>query len=107
MKDIKESNEYKKVTLANIVFLQDDDYNQYEQDKIRADDNKWDDLEYLLQWYDGDDNHYEQDDSYANYINTPFLGKLIKINGYKGFFLFSKNTSIGYIGLSRLVSFVK
>lgn len=101
MKNLKPSNEYRKVTLISIVFLQGNDYSQYEQD------NPDNDLDYLLQWYDGTDSHYEQDDYNVIDINTPFLGKLIKIDGYKGYFLFSKNTKIGYIGLARIVEFIK
>jgi hypothetical protein len=99
--NLSERNEYRKVTIASIVFLQGDDYIQYEKD------NPADDLEYLLQWYQDSDSHYEQDDYSAGDINTPFLGKLIKIDGYKGYFLFSKNTRIGYMGLARLIEILK
>lgn len=95
--NLSNKNEYRKVTIANIVFLQGDDYLQYEQD------DPGDDLGYLLQWYQDSDSHYEQDDYYAQDINTPFLGKLIKIDGYKGYFLFSKDTRLGYMGLARLI----
>lgn len=101
MINLKLSNEYKKVSLISIVFLQGDDYSQYEQD------NPDSDIDYLLQWYDGQDSHYEQDDYYARDINTPFLGKLIKINGYKGYYLFSKDTRLGYMGLAKILGIVK
>lgn len=99
--NVKQSNEYRKVSLINIVFLQGDDYLQYEQDN--PDSN----IDYLLQWYDGTDSHYGQYDYYAKDINTPFLGKLIKIDGYKGYYLFSKDTRLGYIGLGKIVGFVR
>ena len=97
MKNLKEKNEYRKVTIENIVFLQGDDYLEYQNTEP---DN---DVNYLLQWYYP--NEHSQDTYNARDINTPFLGKLIKIDGYKGYFLFSKNMSMGYIGLSRIVSF--
>lgn len=99
--NVKQFNEYKKVSLINIVFLQGDDFLQYEQD------NPDSDIEYLLQWYDGTDSHYEQNDYYARDINTPFLGKLIKIDGYKGYYIFSKNTRLGYMGLGKITGFVR
>jgi hypothetical protein len=97
MKNVKDSNEYKKVNIENIVFLQGDDFSQYQEDSPSSD------IEYLLQWYYP--NEHSIDQYNARDINTPFLGRLIKIPGYKGYFLFSKNTRIGYIGLSRVVSF--
>lgn len=96
---LKDSNEYRKVIIEDIVFLQEDGYFQYEQD------NPADDIEYLLQWYFLGE--HMTGEYYARDINTPFLGRLIKIKGFKGFFLFSKNTSLGYIGLSRIVEFKK
>ena len=101
MNSLKKSNEYRKVTIENIVFLQGGDYLQYERDRDVP--NYLGDIEYLLQWYYPDEYH-EQDDHYAMDLNTPFLGHFIKIDGYKGYFLFSKNTHLGYIGLARLVS---
>lgn len=95
--NLKFSNAHRKVTIENIVFLQGDDYTQYEEESPA------DDIEYLLQWYYP--NEHETADYMAVDINTPFLGRLIKINGLKGYFLFSKNTRIGYLGLSRVVSF--
>ena len=99
MNNLNERNEYRHVLIDNIVFLQGDDYLQYEQDNPESD------IDYLLQWYypneSREDNIYNVRD-----INTAFLGKLIKITGYKGYFLFSKNTSIGYMGLSRIVEFI-
>lgn len=101
MNNLKSSNRYRKVTLISIVFLQGDDYSQYEQD------NPDSDLDYLLQWYDGTDSHYEQDDYSVRDINTTFLGKLIKIDGYKGYFLFSKDTRLGYMGLDKIIEIIK
>lgn len=95
--EVKQSNEYKKVILENIVFLQGDDYSQYEEESPA------DDIDYLMQWYFPDEHMTSK--YYARDINTPFLGRLIKISGYKGYFLFTKNTHIGYIGLSRIVEF--
>lgn len=97
MLNLKDSNEYRKVIIENIVFLQGDDFLQYERD------NPAGDLEYLLQWYYPGE--HMTGEYYARDINTPFLGRLIKIDGYKGYWLFSKNTSIGYMGLSRIVEF--
>ena len=97
MKNLKEKNEYRKVTIENIVFLQGDDYLEYQNTEPDSD------IDYLLQWYYP--NEHSQDTYNARDINTPFLGKLIKIDGYKGYFLFSKNMSMGYIGLSRIVGF--
>lgn len=101
MEHVKDSNEYKKVIIENIVFLQGDDFTQYEQDSNVP--NYMGDVLYLLQWYYP--NEHSTDEYYARDINTPFLGRLIKITGFKGYFLFTKNTSIGYIGLSRIVEF--
>lgn len=97
MKNIKESNEHVKVIIENVVFLQGDDFAQYEQDEPPND------LDYLLQWYYP--NEHMTEEHYARDINTPFLGKLIKIDGYPGFWLFSKDIRIGYIGLSRIIEF--
>lgn len=97
MKNIKESHEYVKVIIETVVFLQGDDFAQYETD------NPADDLDYLLQWYYP--NEHMTNEYYARDINTPFLGKLMKIDGYPGYWLFTKNTRIGYIGLSRIVEF--
>jgi hypothetical protein len=97
MRYIKPANEYRKVVLESIVFLQGDDYLQYESD------NPDSDVDYLLQWYDA--GCHETGEYYARDINTAFLGRLIKIRGYKGYFLFSKNASLGYMGLSRIVEF--
>lgn len=93
------NNLYRKVILSDVVFLQGDDFNQYESESPDSD------LDYLLQWYNEDDEKNATGEFYARDINTPFLGKLIKIDGYTGFWLFSKNTSIGFIGLSRVVRF--
>jgi len=91
------NNEYRKVIVSQVVFLQGDDFNQYEEESPESD------LNYLLQWYNGDDE--VTGEFYARGINTAFLGKLIKIDGYTGYWLFSKNTSLGYIGLARIVRF--
>lgn len=100
MKNLKPTNRYRKVLIENIVFIQGQDYWDY-KDEIME---KWDNpIDFLLQWYypnKHDTNWYNAKD-----INTPFLGNLIKISGYRGYFLFSKNDSIGYIGLSRVVEF--
>ena len=97
MNNLKDKNLYRKVILSDVVFLQGDDFTQYESDSPA------DDIEYLLQWYNGEE--YATGEYYARDINTPFLGKIIKIQGCKGYWLFSKNTRIGYIGLSRIVRF--
>lgn len=96
---VKDSNEYKKVVIENIVFLQNSDYTQY------LDDAPDSDIDYLLNWYDS--GKHETNIHDARDINTLFLGKLIKIEGYTGYFLFSKDSRIGYIGLSRIVEFIK
>jgi hypothetical protein len=97
MNNLNRRNEHRKVVVENVVFLQGDDYSEYQNTEPDSD------IEYLLQWYYLDE--HGQDSYMARDINTPFLGKLIKINGYKGYWLFSKNMSMGYIGLSRMVSF--
>lgn len=107
MENLNESNEYRKVVIENIVFLQGDDYSQFEQDNPGIipgfDDDEC--IDYLLQWfYPGE---HETGEYYARDINTEFLGDLIKIKGHKGYFLYSYNTRIGYIGLSRIVEFAK
>lgn len=101
--NLKFKNAHRKVTIENIVFLQGDGYSQYEQDRDVP--NFLGDIEYLLQWYYPDE--HETGNYQASDINTAFLGKLIKIKGYMGYFLFSKNERIGYIGLSRIVAFEK
>jgi hypothetical protein len=95
--NLSEKHPYKKVIVSQIVFLQGDDFSQYEEESPESD------LNYLLQWYNGDND--ATGEFYSRDINTPFLGKLIKIRGYKGYWLFSKNSSIGYIGLARIVRF--
>lgn len=105
MKNLKPTNRYRKVLIENIVFLQGDDYESYDDIK-NANENlgyEWSDINYLLQWYYPD--KHETIWYGVDGINTEFLGKLIKIPGYTGYFLFSKNTRIGYIGLSRVVEF--
>ena len=97
MLNLKPSNEYKKVIIENIVFLRGDDFLIYKQDDPKND------IEYLLQWYYPGE--HSTDSYYARDINTAFLGRLIKINGYAGYFLFSKNISLGYMGLARIVRF--
>lgn len=105
--NLSDKNQYRKIKIANIVFLQGDDYLQYEQDKSNAEENGFwfTDIDYLLQWLNDDFEFYEQNTYRAEDINTTFLGKLTKIKGYKGFWLFSKNTRMGYIGLSKIISF--
>lgn len=98
MRNLKLSNEYKKVIVESIVFLQGDDYTQYELENPESD------IDYLLQWYYPNESR-QQDEFYARDINTPFLGRLIKIPGYSGYFLFSKSYNMGYIGLARIVEF--
>lgn len=102
MKDLKPTNRYRKVLIENIVFLQGDDWYKY-QDEEEFEGFGFSDVQYLLNWYYPGE--HAQDWYNAKEINTPFLGKLIKIKGYKGYFLFTKNESIGYIGLSRVVEF--
>lgn len=100
MNDLKPTNRYRMARIENIVFLQGQDYSDFEDGVFGEWENK---IDCLLQWYypsEHEANWYKVKD-----INTPFLGKLIKIDGYRGYFLFSHNSSIGYIGLSRLVEF--
>lgn len=97
MNNLNERNEYRHVIIESIVFLQGDDYTQYESD------NPDNDIDYLLQWYNPGEHDINYD--FAVDINTPFLGRLIKIKGYTGYFLFSKSYRLGYMGLSRIVGF--
>ena len=102
MKDLKPTNRYRSTLIENIVFLQGDDFRQYEEEE-EFEGFGFSDIQYLLNWYypgEHETNWYK-----AKEINTPFLGNLIKIDGYKGYFLFAKNTHIGYIGLSRVIEF--
>lgn len=97
--ELNEKNTYRKVIISDVVFLQGDDFEQYEKDSPESD------LDYLLQWYNGDDENNITGQYYARDINTAFLGKLIKIQGYKGYWLFSKNSKAGHMGLLRIVRF--
>lgn len=99
----------KKVTLVNIVFLQGEDYNQLESELNESDTPEFsvwlDDqriMEYLLQWYDSSDDHYSQETYSAEDINTEFLGYMQNIDNNA--WLFSRNTHIGYAGLSKILS---
>lgn len=106
--NLKSKNEHTKVKLINIVFLQGDDYPAMEREI--ADSAGWmreaDIIDYLLQWYDNDDEHYMSNVYDTEDINTPFLGKLIKIKGYTGYFLFSHNARIGYAGLAKIIEII-
>jgi hypothetical protein len=44
------NNEYRKVLLHDIVFLQGDDFSEYAEKSPESD------LNYLLQWYNGENN---------------------------------------------------
>lgn len=98
------------ITPANIVFMQGDDYNQMESELNESDSpdiSVWlsDDkvIDYLLQWYQNDDDHFYMQDKYnADDINTEFLGYLVDIDNTA--WLYSLNTSIGYAGLSKIIS---
>jgi hypothetical protein len=105
MRKLRESNEYRKVIIENIVFMQGDDYSQFESenDDISLTYDEKESVNRLLQWYYPTE--HETSEYYARDINTEFLGDLIKIDGYKGYFLYSVNTSMGYVGLSRIVEF--
>ena len=103
--NINEQNEYKKVILENIVFMQGDEFSQFEQEHndISLNFDEQEAVNILLDWwYPG---NHETGEYYARDINTPFLGDLIKVEGIKGYFLYSVDTRIGYIGLSRIVEF--
>jgi hypothetical protein len=105
MKNLKPTNRYRSVLIEDIVFLQGQDYDKYIEDKENAEANGFwfTPIEYLLQWYYP--NEHMQTWHKAKDINTDFLGNLLKIPGYKGYFLFSHNPRLGYIGLSRIVEF--
>lgn len=107
MKDLKPTNRYRKVLIENIVFLRGDDFLEFLDEKERFEaifeDEFFNEINYLLQWYHPGE--HSQDWYNAKNINTELLGRLKKIEEYSGYFLFSKNTSIGYIGLSRIVEF--
>lgn len=101
MQDLKVTNRYRKVRIEEIVFLQGQDYSDYVDGVM----GEWEDeIQFLLQWYYPNENHMQNWYSVKG-LNTDFLGNLIKIPGYTGYFLFTKNTRIGYIGLSRVVEF--
>ena len=103
--ELSDKNRYTKVVIEDIVFLTGDDYDSFQVEKENYEElyGDFDEIKYLLQWYyssEGMENKYN-----VSGLNTPFLGKLIKIEGYKGYFLYSKNSSLEYIGLSRVVRF--
>ena len=101
---LKEVNQYRKVKIINIVSLQGDDYNTMLNDLNESWLTRGDIIDYMLQWYYNDDDHYQHNVFNAQDINTPFLGRLIKIDGYKGFFFYSHDSRIGYAGLSKIIS---
>ena len=111
--NLKESNWYKQVEIASIVFLQSADFNlamEYlngsEWNLTYNDDSSDNDkINYMLEWYQDSDDKYLSSWYAAENLNTPFLGEIIKIKGCKGFFLYSINRRLDYIGLSRILSF--
>ena len=66
-----------------------------------SDDDK---INYMLEWYQDSDDKYLSSWYDAVNLNTPFLGEIIKIKGYKGYFLYSINRRLDYIGLSKILS---
>lgn len=105
--NVKDSNEYRKVIIENIVFMQGDEFSQFESEHedISLTYDEQEAVNILLDWYYP--GIHETSEYYARDINTEFLGDLIKVNGYTGYFLYSVNTRIGYIGLSRIVEFIR
>lgn len=106
-----------KVKVATIVFITGDEFNEIADEfGVESIDDVNDDAMaiYLLNWYYGDDeldfNKYDASD-----INTPFLGYACNIDEDEGLeywsddeavahkkgYLFSRNDSMGYVGLSR------
>lgn len=108
MNYLKPTNRYRKVLIEDIVFLQGYDYREFEDARemfeMIFEDEIFDEIEYLMQWYYPNENHMQSWHSVKD-LNSSFLGNLIKIPGYTGYFLFTKNSRIGYIGLSRVVEF--
>ena len=112
---LRAKNEHRKIEIANIVALQGDDYNEM-CEYLDADYNgnstiaAWlidsDIVNYLLQWYQDSDSRYMSShyDAYHLTVNrSAFLGKMIKVKGYKGYFLYNHDSRLGYASLSRLV----
>jgi hypothetical protein len=112
MFNLKMKNQYRKVSITNIVALQGYDYNEMckeldsdydESGSIAAWLNDKDVIDYLLQWYQDSDNCYQVSNYDAYHLNSNFLGKVVKVNGYKGYFLYNHNSKMGYASLGRLV----
>lgn len=102
--NLSDKNKFTKVIVEDIVFLQGEDYNHFtEQKELHEEIGIFDKYEYLLQWWPSGRGFVRKYDSSS--INTPFLGDLVKIPGYIGYFLFVENTKTGYIGLSKIVRF--
>ena len=109
--NLKKANHYKKVEIASVVYMQGDDFYQLmtelnpEYNLDHNDDSSDEDkINYMLEWYQDEDLKYMSNWYAAENLNTPFLGKIIKINGYKGYFLYSINRRLDYIGLSKILS---
>jgi hypothetical protein len=98
---IGKKNEGRTVLISNIVNMQGDDYHIFMFDNnFDSFTSKKEIAEKLLDWYFPDE--HEVNKHNVEDINSEFLGHLMKLPNIKGYFLFSHNSRIGYLGLSKI-----
>lgn len=109
--NLKNKNTYKRIEIADIIFLQGEDFNHAMQElnpTYNLDYNDYstelEKIEYMLQWHQDGDLKYMSNWYNAEHLNSPFLGYIRKIKGYTGYFLYTLNNRLDYMGLSKILT---